>query len=126
SPKPANMAGHSPYFRANDTNGYTYGYNLLIYLGRLFSQKDPSLSLNGFLKYWVTARNRQVVTTEMLVADMEQYSGLALATDFTKYAYAPTPNSAKPSALAFESHKTTLVLVGIAGALLLAIGFGYW
>lgn len=85
--KPMNMANHSVYFRANDTLGYYYGQNFLIYVGKMFTQKDPSLSMTGFLKYWMALRNQQVVTTEILRSDMEHYSGLDLSATFKKFVY---------------------------------------
>lgn len=85
--KPMNMAHHSAYFRANDTLGYYYGQNFLMYLGKIFTEKDPSLSMNGFLKYWLSLRSHQVITTEILRSDMEHYSGLDLSATFKKFVY---------------------------------------
>jgi hypothetical protein len=85
--KPKNMANHSAYYRANDTFGYYEGQNFLNYIGKLFSEKSPNLSLNLFLKNWIAQRHQQVITTEILRAEMEKYSGLDLNDTFQKYVY---------------------------------------
>ncbi len=89
--KPISTANHSPYFRANDSQGYYYGQNFLIHLGNLFKAKSPTLSLNNFLKNWLTTRIHQPITTEILKKDLEQYSGLNLKSDFQKYICATPP-----------------------------------
>jgi hypothetical protein len=81
------MASHSPYYDGNDGTGYVPGMNLFAHFGVLFQEKDPSLSIKSFLKFWAGKRMHQVVTTEVLKQDLEAYSGMDLTSDFTKYVY---------------------------------------
>lgn len=83
-----NMAAHSPYFRANDSTGYTYGVNLLTHLDQAFSErKKETRSMNGFLGAWVGWRLRQVITTPILKEDLERYSGKNLSDLFHQFVY---------------------------------------
>jgi len=86
--EPKNMAGHSPYFRGNDSLGYTYGVNLLLNIDRrLAGKKDLTFNMDGFLKSWVDARLRQVTSTPILKQELERYAGQSFSDLFGRFVY---------------------------------------
>jgi hypothetical protein len=85
--KVLNMGDHSPYFRANDREGYSQGVVLLEQLGKKFKKKDPAKNFNDFLKTWTKDYSGKVITNEILRASLEKYSGMNLKKTFDKYVY---------------------------------------
>lgn len=74
------MAGHSPYMRKTDTDGYSIGEEVMSYINQQLSSQG---GLNTFLNQFFANRNNTIFSTQMFQDDLEQFSGQDFSNVFT-------------------------------------------
>jgi hypothetical protein len=78
------MAAHSAYSRFTDRKAYSDGVNFIRYLDYQFAPRGGMLA---FLKYFVSKRMFQTITTQDFKNDLENFSGRDLTAEFQSAVY---------------------------------------
>jgi hypothetical protein len=93
-----NLGDHSIYTRKTDSNSYVKGRSFFAYMNFKLKQAGKR-GLKDFLKIYFEKRKFTTVTTQDLISDLEEYSGLSLQADFDKYIFGKGYNKGRSPAV---------------------------
>lgn len=87
-----NLAHHNVYTRKTDKRSYVKGRSFFAYIDYKL-KRNGTKGFKDFLRGYFEKRKFTSVTTEDLIHDLEEYSGISFRQDFNQYIYGAHPAS---------------------------------
>lgn len=92
-----NLAKHSAYTRKTDDRSYEKGRSFFAYID--YQLKAKALSLKSFLANFFVKKKFTTITTQDLISELENYSGLSFREDFNQYIFGGVEDAGRSPAV---------------------------